>query len=63
MLVLDRYKNENLVIGEGADRINITILDVRNGVVSLGVQAPRDVPIMRGELLQPKGADDEKLGQ
>jgi len=48
MLVLTRKPGERLVIG---DNIVLTVISVRNGQVRLGLEAPRDVPIRREELL------------
>ena len=47
MLVLARKKNESIVIGDG---IEITILKVKGNTVRIGVNAPSDVKILRGEL-------------
>ena len=47
MLVLSRKQDESLVIG---DNIVITILSIDRDQVRLGVDAPRDIPIMRREL-------------
>jgi carbon storage regulator len=49
MLVLSRRPGERLLIGEA---VEVTILAVRGDQVSLGVSAPRDVPIHREELLE-----------
>ena len=49
MLVLSRKPGERLLIGEA---VEITILAIRGDQVSLGVSAPRDVPIHREELLE-----------
>lgn len=49
MLVLSRRLHEHILIG-GA--IQITVLDIsRNGQVKLGIEAPREVSIVRSELL------------
>ena len=48
MLVLSRHNREEIVIG---DDIRITVLNVLKGRVRLGFVAPRDVHIVRGELL------------
>ncbi|MEM6980300.1 MAG: carbon storage regulator [Planctomycetota bacterium] len=47
MLVLTRKLDETIVIG---DNIEITVLRIRNNQIRLGIKAPRDVRVMRGEL-------------
>jgi carbon storage regulator CsrA len=47
MLVLSRRVGEELVIG---DNIRIVISRVAGNRVSVAIQAPADVPIVRGEL-------------
>jgi carbon storage regulator len=49
MLVLGRKENETIHIGEN---ITVTVLSVRGGVVKLGINAPNNVRILRGELAQ-----------
>jgi carbon storage regulator len=54
MLVLSRKLGEKICIGEN---ICITIVDIDRGKVRLGIDAPRDIPISRSELLSnPKPA-------
>lgn len=48
MLVVSRKPGERLLIGES---VEVTVLSVRGDQVSLGVSAPREVPIHRQELL------------
>jgi carbon storage regulator len=48
MLVLSRKLGEKIYI---ADNIVITVVDIQGGKVRLGIEAPRDVPIYRQELL------------
>ena len=48
MLVLSRKKSESIVIN---DDIIITIVEVRGDKVRLGIQAPREVPVHRKEVL------------
>ncbi|QEG20711.1 carbon storage regulator [Mariniblastus fucicola] len=55
MLVLSRKKNESIVIGEN---VRIEILKVSGNTVRIGIQAPRDVKVLRGELA-PYGISDE----
>jgi carbon storage regulator len=35
------------------DNISITVVDIDRGKIRLGIEAPRDVPIFRQELLPP----------
>jgi len=48
MLVLSRKLGEKIHIGEN---ICITIVDIDRGKIRLGIEAPREVPIFRQELL------------
>ncbi len=47
MLVLTRKVNEQILIG---DEIKITLVRVRGNTVRIGIEAPRDVRVVRGEL-------------
>jgi len=47
VLVLSRKQNQSLVIG---DNIVITILSIDRDQIRLGIEAPRDITIMRQEL-------------
>ena len=51
MLVLSRKLGEKIFIG---DNICITVVDIDRGKIRLGIEAPRDVPIFRQELLPLK---------
>lgn len=51
MLVLSRKVREEIVIGE---KIRISLLRIGRGQVRLGVEAPRDQGIRRGELAKRK---------
>jgi carbon storage regulator len=48
MLVLSRKLGEKIHI---AGNIVITVVDIDRGKIRLGIEAPRDVPIFRQELL------------
>jgi carbon storage regulator len=48
MLVLSRKLGEKIYISEN---ICITVVDIDRGKIRLGIEAPRDVPIFRKELL------------
>ena len=47
MLVLSRKTNQKILIG---DNITVTVLKVRGNTVRLGIEAPRDISVVRGEL-------------
>lgn len=49
MLVLSRKQDESIVIG---GRIRVTVVEVKGGVVRLGIEAPREIPVYRSELLK-----------
>ena len=51
MLVLSRLEGQVITIG---DNIRVTIVEVRGGKVRVGIDAPRDVQVMRAELLEPQ---------
>jgi len=50
MLVLSRKKGESIVID---GNIVITVVEVRGDKIRLGIEAPREVPVMRSELVPP----------
>lgn len=56
MLVLTRKRNESIVID---GRIRIEVLQVGKSGIRLGIAAPRDVRIRRGELAPLDWQDDE----
>ncbi|ULQ48390.1 carbon storage regulator CsrA (plasmid) [Flagellatimonas centrodinii] len=51
MLILTRRIGETIIIG---GNIEITLLDIKQGQIRLGVEAPKDIPVHRGELLLKK---------
>jgi carbon storage regulator len=59
MLVLSRKLGEKIYIG---DNICITVVDIDRGKIRLGIEAPREVPIYRQELLPLKSADTNVPG-
>ena len=50
MLVLSRKSKQEIVIG---DNVVITVLKIKGNTVRLGIDAPRDVHVVRGELPRP----------
>jgi len=49
MLVLSRKVGDKIYIG---DDIVVTITDVQGGNVRIGIDAPKNIDIVRGELLE-----------
>lgn len=49
MLIITRKKGESLMID---DDIEITISKIEDGSVKIGIQAPKEVSILRKELLE-----------
>ena len=47
MLVLSRKLKQEILIGEN---IKITVLKVKGNSIRLGIEAPRDVHVLRGEI-------------
>jgi carbon storage regulator CsrA len=48
-----RKRGESVVIGEGADRITVTVSPKSSpGSVKLAIEAPKHIPIVRSELLE-----------
>ena len=62
MLVLSRKPGEKLCIGKN---ITVTVLEVHGNRVRLGIEAPKDVSITRGELIHVEHDDlsDPELGE
>ena len=53
MLVLSRAVNETIVIGDdktGENLITITLVEMRGDKVRIGIDAPRDLDVHRGEV-------------
>lgn len=59
MLVVSRKAGESLII---SDNIKITLLSVGADKVSIGIEAPRTVKVIRGELLETIEANKESAG-
>ncbi|HRP69029.1 MAG TPA: carbon storage regulator CsrA [Turneriella sp.] len=47
MLVLARRVNDSIVIG---DSVEIVVVEIKGDQVKLGVKAPKDVKVFRGEI-------------
>lgn len=63
MLVISRKVGESLVL---SDNIRITITSLSNDKVTIGIDAPKEVKVVREELLETieaNKASNEKLAQ
>lgn len=47
MLILTRKKDESLILNEN---IELKILDIKDGKIKIGINAPKDVSVYRKEL-------------
>ena len=57
MLALTRKIGERIVIG---DAITITVVDVKGDNVRISIEAPKEVRILRGELLDATAAENRQ---
>lgn len=57
MLVLTRKLGETLMIG---DDICIKVVDIHGNRVRIGVEAPRDLPVVREEVLSEQRTDPRR---
>lgn len=57
MLVLSRKLNETIRI---SDKISITVIAIDSGVVKLGIQAPADITVHRGEVYERIQAENQR---
>ena len=60
MLVLSRKKGQSIIIRED---IEVKILDIKGGYVSVGITAPQDVNVFRLELLEQIRKDNGRTTQ
>ena len=57
MLCLKRRKEESIIID---GKIEIKILSIRCGMVMLGIDAPKEILVLRKELVEKEKADVTK---
>lgn len=58
MLVLSRKVGERVLVG---DKVVVTIVRIGPNAVRLGIEAPRDMNIVREELCDPNGVVIENM--
>lgn len=56
MLVLQRKKNQSLIIN---GNITVSILEIGSDWIKLAIEAPKDVKILRAELMEAAEANQE----
>jgi len=59
VLILTRKRDESIMVGE---EIRITVLDVKGENVRLGIDAPRNVKVLREELYRAVREENTKAG-
>ncbi|MCI8376684.1 MAG: carbon storage regulator [Lachnospiraceae bacterium] len=59
MLVLQRKKNQSILIG---DQIELSVLEIGSDWVKLALSAPKDISILRKELTEAARANRESAG-
>ena len=60
MLILTRKKDEAIRIGES---ILVRVVEIDKNTVKLGIEAPREVEILREELIQAVSEENLKAAQ
>jgi len=56
MIVIPRKKNESIVIG---DDIIVTVIEIRDDKVRLGIEHPPEVPVHRREVYEAIRREEE----
>jgi len=60
MLVLTRHVNESIAIG---DSVVVTVLAIEGDRIKLGIAAPREIQILRQEVLQANKGQQNPEGK
>ena len=58
MLILQRKTAQSLMIG---DDIKITVVEIGSDKVKIAIEAPKDIPILRSELLDAAASNYEAI--
>lgn len=57
MLVLSRKLNEVIIIGDGVDKVSITVVEIIGDRVKLGFSAEKHIRILRKEIYDADKTD------
>ncbi|MCR2044734.1 carbon storage regulator CsrA [Anaerosalibacter massiliensis] len=60
MLILTRKKDESIIIG---DNVEIKVLEISDGKVKLGIEAPKNIDIIRKELYENIEKENKKASE
>lgn len=59
MLILTRRIGETLIIGEGENAIQVTVLGIKGNQIRIGTAAPNTVPVHRKEIYDRIQAENQ----
>ena len=57
MLVLNRKPGESIILG---DNIEIKILEIQDGKIKIGIEAPKEVRVLRKEVYDDVKAENQR---
>lgn len=60
MLLITRRRGEGFTIG---DNVQVTLIGFRNGAAQIGINAPRDVSVLRNELTEEPAGSSKNQGK
>ena len=60
MLVLTRKAGESIVIG---NQVKLTVLEIQGRQIRLGIEAPMEVPVHRGEVYERIKEENQSAAQ
>lgn len=61
MLLLSRKQGESIIIGDGDKKVTMTIISRKGSEITLGFEAPKDIPIHREEIYDKIKEEQENI--